>query len=147
MTNSLLSPTHIFNGGLLLIRVITGILMVYHGLEVFDSDKITGYSQWMTDLKFPLPTFMAYLGKGSEFIGGACLILGLFTRLACIPLIVTMLVVTFFMGEGRVFTDEQHPFLFALLSAMFVCVGAGKWSLDHYFFSNSHPVSDHRTIE
>lgn len=125
------SPLQVFYGGLLLIRLITGILMVYHGLEVFDSDKITGYSQWLTDIEFPWPMIMAYLGKGSEFVGGVCLILGLFTRFACIPMIITMLVITFFLGEGRIFTDEQHPFLFALLCAVFFFVGAGKWSLDY----------------
>jgi putative oxidoreductase len=38
------------------------------------------------------------------------------------------------MGEGKIFTDSQHPFLFALLAAVFFFNGPGPWSLDYHFF-------------
>jgi putative oxidoreductase len=127
--------------GFAAVRIITGILMVYHGLEIFDADKIKGYSQWLTDLKFPAPLLMAYLGKGAEFVGGLLLVAGLFTRLAALTLAITMLVVCFVMGQGRIFTDDQHPFLFVLLAAVFFFTGAGKWSLDGLIFGHRNPFS------
>ena len=123
------------HAGLALVRIVTGAFMLYHGLELFDADKIKGYGQWLSDLTFPAPVLMAYLGKGAELAGGILLILGLFTRSAALLIAVTMLTVCFFMGSGKVFTDDQHPFLFVLLAALFFFTGPGKWSLDHFFFS------------
>lgn len=135
MQNRLLHLSPFFLSlGFAVIRVITGVLMVYHGWEVLEADKMKGYGDWLKDLKFPAPYVMAYLGKGAEFVGGLLLTVGLFTRLAALALAVTMLLVCFGMGHGRIFTDDQHPFLFVLLSFLFFFTGAGKWSLDHYFF-------------
>jgi putative oxidoreductase len=103
--------------GFAAIRVITGMLMTYHGIEVLDGNKMYGYGQWLTDLRFPQPHIMAYLGKGTELVSGVLLVLGLFTRLAALALAVTMLLVCFGIGKGRIFTDDQHPFLFVLLAA------------------------------
>ena len=120
--------------GLLIIRLITGALMIYHGWEVFDAEKMNGYAKWMTDLGFPSPALMAYLGKGSELIGGILLLIGWFTRPAAILLAITMLAVAFGMGHGKIFTDDQHPFLFVVIALVFVYTGAGKYSVDHYFY-------------
>lgn len=126
---------YVLHTGLALVRMVTGALMLYHGLELFDAEKIRNYGQWLSDLTFPSPVLMAYLGKGAELAGGILLLLGLFTRSAALLIAVTMLVVCFFMGKGRIFTDDQHPFLFVLLAALFFFTGPGKWSLDHFFFT------------
>ena len=125
--------------GLGLVRILVGAFMIYHGWEVFEQDKMAGYQQWLTDLKFPAPATMAYLGKGSEFVGGVFLALGLLTRLAIIPLIATMAVICFGMGKGRIFMDEQHPFLFILLFLVFFFCGPGRYSLDKLIFKNREP--------
>src|ERR1700730_9567507 len=127
------------NTGLGLIRILVGAFMVYHGSEVFDQDKMNGYEKWLTDLHFPSPALMAYLGKGSEFVGGIFLTLGLFTRLAIIPLIITMAVICFGMGHGKIFMDDQHPFLFILLFLVFFFCGPGSWSLDKLIFKKNEP--------
>ncbi len=134
------SPT-VLSLGFAAVRIITGLLMVYHGWEVFDADKIEGYRQWLSDIKFPVPKLMAFAGKGAEFVGGLLLMAGLFTRLAALAIAITMLVVCFFMGHGRIFTDDQHPFLFFLLAALFFFTGAGKWSLDGLIFGQRNPFS------
>jgi putative oxidoreductase len=90
------------NNGLLIIRLITGAFMIYHGWEVFSTDKMKGYIQWLTDLHFPVPAFMAYAGKTIELISGISLVLGLFTRFMMLPLAFTMTTVTFGMGHGKV---------------------------------------------
>jgi len=108
--------------------------MIYHGWEVFDSSKINEYTKWLVDLKFPSPNFMAYLGKVMELVTGILITLGLFTRIAVVCLAITMLIVCFGIGKGRIFMEDQHPFLFVLLSFVFFFTGAGKWSLDNVFF-------------
>ncbi len=125
------------NNGLLIIRFITGAFMIYHGWEVFGADKMKGYVQWLTDLHFPVPAFMAYTGKTIELISGISLVAGLFTRLMMLPLAITMTTVTFGMGHGKVFTDGQHPFLFVLLALLFFFTGPGKWSMDQLMFQRN----------
>ena len=125
--------------GLSLIRIIVGLFMTYHGLEVFMHDKMVGYEQWLHDLKFPAPALMAYLGKGSEFVGGIFLTLGLLTRVAIIPLIITMAIICFGMGHGKIWMDDQHPFLFILLFLVFFFYGPGWLSLDKIIFKKNEP--------
>jgi hypothetical protein len=40
------------------------------------------------------------------------------------------------MGEGKIFSDNQHPFLLSLLSLMFFFTGAGRLSIDYILFIN-----------
>jgi uncharacterized membrane protein YphA (DoxX/SURF4 family) len=123
--------------GLALIRIIVGVFMMYHGWEVLDKNKMAEYSKWLAEMKFSSPTLMAYLGKGSELVSGVLITIGLFTRIAIIPLAITMLIICFGLGKGRIFMEDQHPFLFILLSLVFFFTGAGKWSVDYLVFSKS----------
>lgn len=108
--------------------------MMYHGWEVFDSVKMNEYTIWLTGLKFRSPAFFAYLGKIMELVSGALIALGLCTRPAAICLAITMAGICFGLGKGRIFMEDQHPFLFVLLSLVFYFTGAGRWSLDRIIF-------------
>ena len=120
------------DSGLGLIRILVGLMITYHGLEVFDSAKMEEYGKW--DYKLPEPLFMAYLGKGIEFLAGVFFTIGLFTRLACIPLFFTMAYIPFVLSEAKVFTTDQHPFLFAIIFLIYFFTGPGKLSLDYLLF-------------
>ena len=135
MFRQLLSSRAIFENWMILVRIFTGIIIVYYGLEIFNHDKIKGDVDWLTDIHFPAPLFMTYLGKTAELIGGLLLIAGLFTRLAAFVLVITMGIIIFVMGKGHIFGDEQLPFLLLLLFTSFIFCGAGKWSLDHLVFN------------
>lgn len=115
---------------LALIRIITGMLFIYHGHEVFVPGQMTGYTKWMADLHYPMPALFAYMGKGAELLGGISLLLGLWVRVFTLPLTITLLLITFTMGHGKILTDDQHPFVSALLTAVFFCLGGGVWSAD-----------------
>jgi putative oxidoreductase len=87
-------------------------------------------------LSVPFPAAMAYAGKFIELVGGFFLILGLFTRLFTALLFITFMFITFVMGEGKIFTENQHPFLFAIISLLFFFTGAGRLSIDYLVFIN-----------
>ena len=83
---------------------------------------------------------------GSELVCGVLIAMGLFTRLACVPLIFTMLVAAlvvhgkdpFFMGSPG---PAKEPALIYLM--MFMCIllaGPGKWSLDAKLFASKPAV-------
>jgi putative oxidoreductase len=45
--NKFLSPAPQYPDlGLTVVRVVTGLLMIYHGWEVFDASKMQGYTEW-----------------------------------------------------------------------------------------------------
>lgn len=121
-------------GGLTAIRILTGLFMGYHGWEIFDATKMADYTKWLTELGFPSPSVMAYLGKAAELISGVLLTLGLFTRVGALLLAAVMLGVCFGMGKGRIFMEDQHPFLFVLLAFVFFFTGPGPFSLDRIMF-------------
>ena len=138
MFKQLLSSNTILKNWLILVRIFAGIIIARYGLEIFSHDKMQGNADWLTDIHLPAPVFMAYLGKGTELIGGILLIIGLCTRLAAIALVITMSVVIFLMGKGNIFGDEQLPFLLLLLFVSFIFSGAGKWSLDYLLFEREN---------
>lgn len=134
--NKLLSPSPwLVNAGLALVRVTTGYFMFYHGKEVFDAVIMNGYADWPMFKDSSSGKFMVYAGKSAELIGGILLVLGLFTRISCIILVLTMAYITFVVGEGKIWMDNQHPFLFVLLGLVFLFTGPGTWSLDQLFFA------------
>jgi len=134
MIKQWLSSKTILDKWFIIIRIITGVMIARYGLEVFSKVKMDGNFAWLTDIHFPAPVFMAYLGKWAELVGGIFLVIGLFTRFAAIILIIDMLVVIFIMGAGNIFGDEQLPFLLMTLFVCFVFKGGGELSLDHVFF-------------
>ena len=117
-----------FNAAMLLLRLGLGILMMKHGY-----DKLTGF----TDLE---PKFMNFMGMGStmslallvfaEFFCSLFLILGLFTRLAAIPLIIATCVMVFKAHNGEVFGDAETAALYLTGYLVLLFVGPGRVSVD-----------------
>lgn len=120
--------TGAFNAGMLILRLGMGGLMMKHGY-----DKLIHFSQYKGQ-------FINFLGMGqslslslvifAEFFCALFIVIGLFTRLATIPLIVTMCVALFkahnsdILGEGEMAT----LFLAGYLTLLFT--GPGKISVD-----------------
>lgn len=132
--------------GPLVARVTLGVLFVSTGWgKVHSLDKVTGF---FMDLGIPAPGFHAYLVSYVELIGGALLLFGLCSRLAALPLVVSMVVAI--LTAQR---DQVHglPDLFGLvewtylaLLAWVALAGPGKVSLDHLLFGReSTPEGAH----
>ena len=116
--------------GLAALRIIVGLLMAYHGLEVFDAAKIEEYAKWESIKSLPSPLLMVYIGKGLELVTGALVAVGLFTRAAALVMAVNMFVVCFKIATGKFYYEDQHPFLFGLVGLIFFFIGPVLWSLD-----------------
>ena len=122
--------------GIAIVRIVVGVLLIFHGLQLFETQDMKGFSDVLFNMSIPFPQAMAYTGKVIELAGGAFLILGLFTRLMTALLFITFMFNTFFMGQGKIFSDDQHPFLFALLALLYFFTGAGRLSIDYILFIN-----------
>lgn len=125
--------------GLAILRILTGLLMAYHGLEIFDQDKMAEYAKWEVLQTLPSPLLMIYVGKGIELVSGVLLTIGLLTRTAALVMAINMFVICFKVGGGKFYYEDQHPFLFGLLALVFFFTGPVCWSLDQIIFKkHSH---------
>ncbi len=132
--NSFFSSTPIaLSQGIGLVRIILGALIVYHGQEVFNPELMNGYMTWDTFDKSNA-RLLVYLGKSSELIAGISLLLGLFTRIGALITIGTLSYITFFIGSGKFWYEDQHPFMFVLFGLLFLFTGPGAWSIDALIF-------------
>jgi putative oxidoreductase len=137
--------------GLSVIRIITGFLLFYHGFEVFEAETMKTYLTWDSFKGYSSPELMVYMGKTAELVAGFLLGIGFITRLASIVVMGTMLYITFFVGHGKIWYDDQHPFLFVLLALVFFFNGPGRWSVAYLIFykkrsgGNNHGTSRRNT--
>jgi putative oxidoreductase len=122
-----------FNVALLLVRLVVGILMIHHGYS-----KLVGFSE----MKDHFPSF---LGLGStislalvvfaEFFCALFIVLGLFTRLSSIPLIIEMFYALSKIHNWQLFMDGHEwngepALLFLSAFVLLLLVGPGKVSVD-----------------
>jgi uncharacterized membrane protein YphA (DoxX/SURF4 family) len=122
--------------GLTMVRLTLGAFLLYHGWEIFDESIINKYLQWDI-FKNSSGKFLVYAGKAGELIAGILFVLGLFTRIASLLTIGVMGYISFFIGNGVIWQNDQHPFLFVLLALVFFFTGPGNFSLDKLIF-NKH---------
>lgn len=125
---------------LLIIRLYWGYQFAITGWGKFlHLDKTIVFFQ---SLDIPLPAVNAVLAGSAELVGGVLLFLGLFSRVAAIPLIATMItalltashesLVTLFTQYDPDSFFSQTPFLFLYASVIIFCFGPGKFSLDYW---------------
>ena len=95
-TISFFSPSPILlSNGIAILRMTIALLLIYHGIEIFTPETINGYLEWEM-FKGPYGKFLIYLGKGSEFVTGIALLMGLLTRLSALIVIGNFFYITFF---------------------------------------------------
>jgi putative oxidoreductase len=118
------------NTALLLIRIGIGALMLVHGLPKMANLFSEGPVQFASvfGLSAEISLGMAVF---AEVLCSIFLIVGFGTRLATIPLIVTMLVAVFYIHAVDSFNKQELGIHYLLAYVLLLITGAGKYSLDH----------------
>jgi len=120
-----------FSFAMLILRLGVGSsMMINHGL-----DKLMHFAQKAPRFADPFhigSTTSLSLVVFAEFFCAAFIILGLFTRLACIPLIIDMSVALFFAHKGAFFGVGESAGLFLSCFVTLLFTGPGKVSLDRF---------------
>jgi putative oxidoreductase len=139
----------------LLIRLIVGPVFLSEGIQKFLYPDENGVGRF-TKIGIPSPEMTAPFVGLIEIVCGTLIIIGLMTRFASIPLIVTMAAaiittkIPILLGYGFLgFSLRSLPYYgfwgmahemrtdwSMLLGSIFLLmVGAGKWSVDNYLLS------------
>jgi len=117
-----------FGAAMLILRLGLGILMMAHGYN-----KLIHFGEMQHK-------FMNFMGMGStmslalvvfaEFFCSLFLVIGLFTRLAAIPLIIATCVMIFKAHNADIFGEGEHAALYLTGYLVLLFVGPGRVSVD-----------------
>jgi putative oxidoreductase len=122
--------------GLFIIRLAVGIIMIVAGWSKFSAgsdvlNKVGANVSYVglnigTDNAFTL--FFGIMAAGTELIGGAFLVLGIFFRLSSFMLMGTMVVATAmkFQVSGGDFREFGYPMLAGLVLLGLLFTGSGR---------------------
>jgi len=119
--------------GLLVLRLWFGLEMaLMHGLpkliKIINGDM--GFADPL-GIGMGLSLVLATFG---EFICGLLIAAGFFTRLSCIPFIITMLVAGFITHGDDGWGKMALPMMYVVAGVVLLITGPGRYSLDHQMF-------------
>ncbi|MBY9080608.1 DoxX family protein [Paenibacillus sp. HN-1] len=122
----------------IIMRVALGILFLAHGINKLQMglDSVSG---WFSGLG--LPGFMAYVVTGIELVGGALLIVGLFTRYVSVLFIAVLIgaIVTAKLPAGLLGNGQSAGYeldiAFILIALYLAAAGQTGMSLDRALFN------------
>ena len=120
-----------FSFATLILRLGLGtIMLVAHG-----SDKLRHFSKYSVGFSDPFhlgSRISLSLDIFAEVICSCLIILGLFTRLACIPLIIAMSVALFNAHQGDAFGNGERAALYLCGYIALLFLGPGQVSVDKF---------------
>ncbi|MCB1121223.1 MAG: DoxX family protein [Verrucomicrobiae bacterium] len=114
---------------LVLLRVFSAAFMLTHGYPKLTRLFAEGEIQFGDPIGIG-PAASLTLAVFAEFFCSILVGLGLFTRLAAIPLMITMSVAAFIAHGADPFGRKEMALLYLLLFTTLLVFGAGKYSLD-----------------
>ncbi|HEY4784962.1 MAG TPA: DoxX family protein [Bacteroidales bacterium] len=146
-----LNPPTEGNKEIIILRLMAGGVFFWEGIIkfVFVNQGVGRF----TKIGFPVPEFTAHMVATFEIVGGLLLLFGLLTRLTAILFFIQMIVailstkISLYLGTSplapppvlpkvgfwAVLHESRADYAQLLTSLFLVYVGAGIWSLDHYF--------------
>lgn len=116
--------------GLLIFRLAIGVLMLTHGWQ-----KFSNFATLSTVFPDPIgwgSTMSLTMIVFAELVCSILIILGLFTRLSAVPLIIGMLVAAFIVHGADPFQVKELAILYMFGYILLAFTGAGKFSVDNY---------------
>jgi len=109
-----------------LMRIVTGLLFLWHGTQ-----KLFGFP---APMPMEAPAFIVYVAGPIELVGGALVMLGLFTRWAAF-LCSGLMAAAYWMAHGRkdlfpMLNGGELAVLYCFVFLFISAYGSGRWSVD-----------------
>ena len=120
-----------------LVRLMVGSVFLFEGIQKFLFQEALGVGRFVK-IGIPAPQIMAPFVGVVEIFFGALILIGLFTRLAAIPLTINILVaiastkipMLFDGGFWKMAHESRVDWSMLLGLICLLLVGGGRWSLD-----------------
>ena len=122
--------------GILMLRVTVAGFMLTHG-----------YPKLVTLFSGEPGSFASVMGMGpelslllavlAEFLCSVFVFFGLFTRLAAIPLVITMAVAAFHVHADDPFATKEKALLFLAVFTFLLITGGGRYSIDSILYNKT----------
>ena len=124
------------NLALLFLRISVGIFMFTHGwgkmMKLF-SDGAVKFADPLGIGAFASLSLVVF----AEIFCSFLLIIGLFTRFASIPLMITMFVAAFVIHADDPFSGKEMALLYLVIYLVLFITGAGLFSVDRFIYNKS----------
>ena len=121
------------NWGLLILRATAGLLLAFgHGWG-----KLTGFSERSADFADPFgvgPFLSLVLTLFAEFFCAIAVALGIFARIATLPLIILFLTIILIIHGDDPWAKQEFGLLYLIPFLVILLTGPGKYSLDNMIF-------------
>jgi len=124
--------------GAFFLRLILGAAMLFHGYsKVFPAGGFHGgntfaamerHSRFVASLG--LPYWMGVVSALTEFIGGALILTGLFTRFAALMISINMLVAVVMVTRHHGYAGSEYSLALMGIALMLAFYGSGVYALD-----------------
>ncbi len=126
------------DGSAIFIRLAVGLIFLTQGILKY-IDPHMGVLRF-TRIGFPFPDFTAHFVGSFEIVCGLLVLVGLLTRLACVPLLIVILTAIATtkipelwrpdQGFWFMVSDARTDFALTMSLIFLISFGAGLWSLD-----------------
>ena len=126
---------------ILILRISLAVVFIAHGLQAafgaLGGPGINGFSNMLSGLGFKPAVLWAYIGAYTELIGGLFLLLGIFTRITSLLILIFMVVAVlkvhwtkgFFIQAG----GFEYNFVIICVCVVLMILGPGKFGLTKKF--------------
>lgn len=121
--------------GKLLVRVTTGILMLFHGVaKVLHPESLAWIGQQLNS--FGLPSFIAYGVYVGELVAALMIILGVYTRIGGLLIVINMVFAILLAHSHEIFSLGEHgqwaielQVFYLMMGLAIVYFGSGKYAI------------------
>jgi len=128
----------------ILVRLIIGLIFLSEGIQKYLFPELVGTGRF-EKIGFTDPAFWAYFVGTFEIICGSFVLLGLFIRLASVPLLIIMITafastkwpILMEKGFWAMAHEYRTDFAMTLLLIFLLIYGAGNWSIDTMMYKSS----------
>lgn len=125
--------------GVFLFRLFLGAVLVYGTADnVLSRARMLEFHDFLAQNGFPYPHFCAYLSAYAQFLCGAFIFVGAFTRAAALIMIVNFLVALGMVHIGLPFSANIAPLAMLFGSLLFLLHGGGIYSVDALLLHRAH---------
>ena len=138
-TSTFKSPTE--SAGLLIARIILGIVLIAHGWQKFNEWTIAGTTEAFTGMGVPAAIIAAPIAATVELIGGILILIGLVARIAAALVALQMFGAGIWgghFGSGIMVAENgwELVMVIAAVAVILLAAGPGQYAADNFIFKN-----------